>query len=31
MCCLVFEIRSGRVVSGREHFFDLYAWDAFWS
>ncbi len=31
MCCIEFEIVDGRVVSGREHFFDLYAWDEFWS
>jgi len=31
MCCIVFEIRDGRMISGKEHFFDLYAWDAFWS
>jgi ketosteroid isomerase-like protein len=31
LCCIVFELRNGRVISGREHFFDLYAWDAFWS
>ena len=30
-CCIVFEIRNGRAVSGREYFFDLHAWDAFWS
>ena len=30
-CCLVFELEDGRVVDGREHFFDLYAWDEFWS
>lgn len=30
-CCIVFEVENGRVVSGREHFFDLYAWDAFWA
>lgn len=30
-CCLVFEIKDGRCVSGREHFYDLYAWDEFWS
>jgi ketosteroid isomerase-like protein len=29
--CLVFELKDGRVVGGREHFFDLYAWDEFWS
>jgi uncharacterized protein len=31
LCCIVFEVKDGRVLSGREHFFDLYAWDAFWS
>lgn len=31
LCCIVFELKNGRVISGREHFFDLYAWDAFWS
>lgn len=30
-CCLAFEIKDGRIVSGREHFYDLYAWDEFWS
>jgi ketosteroid isomerase-like protein len=30
-CCLVFELKDGRVVDGREHFFDLYNWDEFWS
>lgn len=30
-CCIVFEIKDGQVVSGREHFFDLYAWDEFWA
>jgi hypothetical protein len=25
------ESDDGRVVDGREHFFDLYAWDEFWS
>ncbi len=29
--CVVFELKDGRVVDGREHFFDLYAWDEFWS
>jgi ketosteroid isomerase-like protein len=28
---LVFEIRDGKVVDGREYFHDLYAWDEFWS
>ena len=30
-CCLVFEMKDGRVVDGREYLFDLYAWDEFWS
>jgi hypothetical protein len=30
-CCLVFEFKDGRVIDGREYFFDLYAWDRFWS
>jgi ketosteroid isomerase-like protein len=30
-CCLFFELADGRVVHGREHFFDLNAWDEFWS
>jgi ketosteroid isomerase-like protein len=30
-CCIVFEFRDGQVISGREYFFDLHAWDAFWS
>jgi ketosteroid isomerase-like protein len=30
-CCLVFELKDGRVIDGREHFFDLYAWDERWS
>lgn len=30
-CCLVFEFKDGRVIDGREYFFDLHAWDAFWS
>jgi ketosteroid isomerase-like protein len=28
---IVFELKDGRVVDGREHFNDLYAWDEFWS
>ena len=31
LCCIVFEVKGGRILSGREHFFDLYAWDEFWS
>jgi ketosteroid isomerase-like protein len=29
--CLTFELKDGRVFDGREHTFDLYAWDEFWS
>jgi uncharacterized protein len=30
-CCIVFEFRDGQVISGKEYFFDLNSWDAFWS
>jgi len=30
-CCIVFELKDGRVTDGWEHFHDLYAWDEFWS
>jgi ketosteroid isomerase-like protein len=30
-CCITFELENGRIVDGREHFYDLHAWDAFWS
>jgi uncharacterized protein len=30
-CCVVFNVENGRIVSGREHFFDLDNWDEFWS
>ena len=30
-CCIVFEVEEGRITSGREHFYDLHAWEAFWS
>ena len=29
--CIVFEMRDGRIVEGREYQYDLYAWDEFWS
>ena len=29
--CIVFELKDGKVIDGREHFNDLYAWDEFWS
>jgi len=31
LCCIVFELRNGRIIIGREHFYDLYAWDSFWA
>ena len=31
MCGIVFKVENGRIVSGKEYFFDLYAWDEFWS
>ncbi|RTL58805.1 MAG: DUF4440 domain-containing protein [Sphingobacteriales bacterium] len=30
-CCIVFEFKDGQVISGSEYFFDLAAWDEFWS
>ena len=30
-CCIVFQVKDGRILSGKEHFFDLYNWDAFWA
>ena len=30
-CCIVFELENGRIVDGREHVYDLRAWDEFWS
>jgi ketosteroid isomerase-like protein len=30
-CCIVFQLKDGRIIDGREHFHDLYAWDEFWS
>jgi ketosteroid isomerase-like protein len=30
-CCITFELENGRVTDGREHFYDLYAWDGFWA
>jgi uncharacterized protein len=28
---IVFQLEDGRLIEGREHFFDLDAWDEFWS
>ena len=30
-CCIEFALRDGRIIHGREHFYDLHNWDAFWS
>jgi uncharacterized protein len=30
-CCTVFELENGRIAAGREHVYDLHAWDEFWS
>jgi ketosteroid isomerase-like protein len=29
--CIVFQFTDGRIIDGREHFHDLYAWDEFWT
>jgi uncharacterized protein len=30
-CCTVFDLEDGLILEGREHFYDLYHWDEFWS
>ncbi|MGA8260272.1 MAG: nuclear transport factor 2 family protein [Arenicellales bacterium] len=30
-CCILFEVKAGRIISAREHFYDQYAWDDFWA
>jgi ketosteroid isomerase-like protein len=30
-CCIVFKVKDGQIVDGREHFYDAHAWDEFWS
>jgi ketosteroid isomerase-like protein len=30
-CCIVFELKNGRITNGREHFYDLHTWEEFWS
>lgn len=30
-CCIVFKFKNGRVTAGREHFYNLHAWEEFWS
>ncbi|MCK7492276.1 MAG: hypothetical protein MZW92_12260 [Comamonadaceae bacterium] len=30
-CRLSFELKDGRVTDGREHIYDLYAWEEFWA
>jgi len=29
--CMVVEIKDGQIADGKQYFFDLYAWDKFWS
>ena len=31
LCCIVFDIKNGKVMEGREYIYDLYAWDTFWA
>jgi ketosteroid isomerase-like protein len=31
LCCIVFDIRNGKLMDARDHFYDLYAWDNFWA
>lgn len=31
LCCIIFTMKDNKVIDGREIFYDLYAWDAFWS
>lgn len=30
-CCIIFEVKDGQIISGKEYFFDLSNWDEFWS
>jgi len=30
-CCIVFEFKNGRIMDGREHFYNLHGWEEFWS
>jgi hypothetical protein len=30
-CCIVFELKDGKLLDGTEYFLDLHAWDGFWS
>lgn len=31
MCCIAVELVDGKIISGKEHFFDLHNWDQFWA
>jgi uncharacterized protein len=31
LCCIVFNIKNGKLMDARDHFYDLYAWDTFWA
>jgi len=30
-CCIVFQLRNGRITDGREFVYNLQAWDEFWA
>ncbi len=30
-CCILFEFEDGQMIRGKEFFYDLNAWDEFWS
>ena len=30
-CCIVFEFKDGRIIDGREYFYNSNAWDEFWA
>jgi hypothetical protein len=30
-CCTVFDFEDGLILESRDHFYDLYRWDEFWS
>ncbi|MFK0688827.1 nuclear transport factor 2 family protein [Mesorhizobium sp. IMUNJ 23033] len=31
LSCIVFDIKNGKAMDGREYIYDLYAWDTFWA
>jgi ketosteroid isomerase-like protein len=30
-CCILFEVENDQIIDGREYFYNLHAWDGFWS